>query len=268
MKDKPLVSVIVPTKNSEATIKKCLRSVRSQTYSNIEIIVVDFFSLDRTRKIAEAYGARIFESDVKRSEARNIGAEKASGDLVFFVDSDMELIPSVVDECVKKIRERYNGVIVPELSVGDGFWAKCKALEKTCYIGDDLIEAARFFKRSVFESIGGYDAELEAGEDWDLNQRIGKAGYQVGRINAFIKHHEGNLSLRDTMLKKYHYGKTLERYRKKHPNEAKRQLKLTRPAFVRNWRKLAKNPTHTFGMLFMKTCEFIAGWVGSMEFGA
>lgn len=263
---RPLVSVVVPTNNSEATIEKCLRSIEAQTYPNVEIIVVDNFSRDKTRKIAEDHKARIFESGAKRSEARNIGAERACGDLVVFVDSDMELDSSVVVKCVKKIREKHDGVIIPEISVGEGFWAKCKALEKVCYIGDDSIEAARFFKRAIFESVGGYDHELEAGEDWDLNQRISKAGYRIGRIDAFIKHHEGRLRLWETMSTKRHYGQTLELYRVRHPEEARHQLKLIRPAFVRNWRKLAKDPIHALGMLFMKVCESIASGIGLLAF--
>ena len=257
-----LVSVIIPTKNSEENIGTCLKSIGEQTYPNIEVIVVDDHSTDGTREIAEKFGAKIIETKAMRSRARNIGAEKAIGDLVLFLDSDMELDSAVVESCVKKVVDQCDAVIIPEVSVGAGFWAECKALEKACYIGDDLIEAARFFKRSIFESIGGYNSELEAGEDWDLNQRISKAGCRIGRTNAFIKHHEGRLSLRETILKKHYYGKTLEHYRKKHQKEAKRQLKLIRPAFVRNWKKLIKDPIHAFGMLLMKTCEFVAGGLG------
>jgi glycosyltransferase involved in cell wall biosynthesis len=264
LKDTSLVSVIIPTKNSGDTLEKCLKSIRGQTYSSIEIIVVDCFSGDKTRKIAEDYGATICESTAKRSQARNIGAQKAMGDLFFFVDSDMELLPSVVAECIKKIRERYDGVIVPEVSVGEGFWAECKALEKACYVGDDTIEAARLFTKNVFESICGYDSELEAGEDWDLSQRTTKAGYQIGRIGAFIMHNEGRLSLRETMLSKHYYGHAFEHYRVKHPQEAKYQLKLIRPAFIKNWKKLAKDPVHASGMLFMKACESAAVWFGML----
>jgi glycosyltransferase involved in cell wall biosynthesis len=256
MADKTLVSVIIPTKNAGATIEKCLQSIKLQTYPNIETIVVDSSSKDKTKSIAEDYGATVIEIDAKRSEARNVGAEKTRGSLVLFVDSDMELDSSAVNECIGKIGEGYDGVIIPEISFGEGFWAKCKALEKACYIGDDTIEAARFFKRSVLENVGGYDKELEAGEDWDLNQRIRKAGYRIGRIRAPTRHHEGRLRLVETMLKKQHYGRTLKRYQTKHPELAKQQLKLTRPAFIRNWRRLAKDPIHALGMLFMKTCEF------------
>ena len=52
---------------------------------------------------------------------------------------------------------------------------------------------------------------------------------------------------------------------KKHPEEAKYQLRLIRPAYTKNWRELAKDTAHALGMLFMKTCEFIAGWIGSVE---
>jgi glycosyltransferase involved in cell wall biosynthesis len=254
----PVISIIIPTKDSETTIDRCLKSVKNQTYSNIEVIVVDGFSKDGTRKIAEGHGVKILESGARRSKARNIGAEKARGRFLLFVDSDMELDSCVVDECVEKIKEGYNGVIIPEISVGEGFWAKCKALEKACYAGDDSIEAARFFRKSVFDRLGGYDPELEAGEDWDLNERISEVWGNVGRIRSLIIHHEGRLSLRATMLKKHHYGKTLKRYRMKHPKKAKQQLTLLRFGFVKNWRGLVKNPLYMLGLFLMKTCEFAA----------
>ena len=260
---RPSVSAIIPTKNSGETIGICLKSVREQTYNNIEVVVVDGYSSDNTREIAERFDAKLIESEVRRSEARNIGAEKAMGEYILFLDSDMELTLEVVEECVNKVKEGYDAVIIPEVSVGVGFWAKCKALEKSCYIGDELIEASRFFKREVFDAVKGYDPKLEAAEDWDLNQRIRKTGYRVGRINALIKHHEGRLSLWKTIKKKYYYGKTLEKYKRKHPSKTKQQLKLIRPAFIRNWRKIARNPVHALGMLFIKACEFCAVVLGS-----
>jgi len=257
-----LVSVVVPTFDSDEFLKECLRSIREQIYGNVEIIVVDHYSTDKTKEIAENSGARVIESNAKRSEARNIGAGKAKGNFVFFVDSDMELNSTVIEKCVEKIRNGCDAVIVPEVSVGEGFWAKCKALEKNCYIGDASIEAARFFKRDVFESTGGYDSELEAGEDWDLDQRICNRGYQIKRINVFIKHNEGKLSLQETMAKKNYYGKTIKLYRIKYPGWGKQQLKPFRSAFLRNWRRLAKDPIHALGMVFMKFLEFVSFEIG------
>lgn len=262
MKNKPLVSVIIPTKNSERTIKKCLESIKNQTYPKIEVLIIDNFSTDRTQKIAGIYGARIIRSYDKRSQARNIGAKRARGQYVFFIDSDMELNSRVIEECVKKIREGYEGIIIPEISVGEGFWARCKAIEKLCYIGDENIEAARFFKKSVFEAVNGYDVQLEAGEDWDLSQRVKKAGFRIGRIYLLIKHHEGRLSLWKTIKKKYEYGKGIHKYMNKYPQKARIQLKLIRPAFRRKWKLLARKPVIFLGMSFMKFCEFAAGEIG------
>ncbi|TRZ49438.1 MAG: glycosyltransferase [Dehalococcoidia bacterium] len=263
--NKPLVSVIIPTFNSERFLEMCLHSIKEQTYPNIEITVVDSYSSDGTKEIAEKFGAKVIESKVGRSEARNIGAKKVRGELILSLDSDMELTPRVFEECVKKVKEGYDAIIIPEVSVGVGFWAKCKALEKSCYIGDDLIEASRFFKREAFEAVKGYDPELEFGEDWDLNQRIRNAGYKIGRIDTLINHHEGRLNLWKNMKKKYQYGKTLEKYQRKHPNEAKQQFRFIRLSFVKNWRKLTRDPIHALGMLFMKTCEFLAWSLGALS---
>jgi GT2 family glycosyltransferase len=168
----------------------------------------------------------------------------------------MELTPEVVEDCVKaSIHNHASAVIVPEFSFGEGFWTKCKALERSCCVGDETVEVARFFGREVFFGVGCFDEEITGPEDWDLHARIGKAGFKIGRINSFIKHNEGRLSLRKTMTKKRYYGKTLKLYKSKHPKEEFARLKILRPAFIRNWRKLARDPLHASGMFFMKACE-------------
>ena len=136
---KPLVSVIVPTRNSEKFIGKCLESISKQTYSRIEIIVVDNNSTDRTKEIAKKFTKKVYNKGPERSAQRNYGAKMSKGSFVLFIDSDMVLTSKVVGECVLSIGK---AVIIPEKSFGKGFWAKCKALEKSFYIGVDWIEAA------------------------------------------------------------------------------------------------------------------------------
>jgi len=137
----PLVSVIVPTKNSEAFLEKCLVSVREQSYPDVEVIVVDNFSSDGTPEIAKKYTRKFYQKGPERSSQRNYGAKMSKGKYVVFFDSDMELSKKVVKECVEVISsdKKMGGVIIPEISVGEGFWAKCKALERECYIGDETI---------------------------------------------------------------------------------------------------------------------------------
>jgi glycosyltransferase involved in cell wall biosynthesis len=261
----PLVSVIVPTKNSAGTIEKCLKSIVEQTYPKIEVVIVDGLSRDNTRKIADEFKARIVTSPSKRSEARNMGAELSKGEYLLFIDSDMELDHMVIAECMEMVGRGCDALIIPEISVGQGFWAKCRALEKLCYVGDDSIEASRFFKRSTFETVGGYDINLEAGEDWDINERTRLEGNIIGRIKSPITHEEGKLTPLDSARKKYEYGRSIGRYKHKQPEKAIKQLTPFRASYVRKRRELGRDPVHCLGIVVIKTFEFGAGLLGLLK---
>jgi len=264
----PLVSVLVHTRNSERTIQKHLESIKNQTYKNIEIVAVDNHSTDNTVQILKKYTKHVFIFGPERSAQRNFGAKKASGDFLFVPDSDMQLTKDVVAECVAVVNKNSNikAVVIPEKSVGVGFWAACKALERSCYLGDTTIEAARFFDKKIFWEMGGYDEKITGPEDWDLPQRI-KRKYEIGRINSFIIHDEGELRLTTLIKKKYYYGKQLSRYLSKHSSKTTvaQTMYFLRPAFYRNWKKLVSDPFHTVGMFVMLTSEQFAGLLGFLK---
>jgi glycosyltransferase involved in cell wall biosynthesis len=258
------VSVIVPTRDSGRTLAACLRSVRRQTHARIEILVADNRSSDSTCAIAERFADKVVMAGSERTAQRNHAAAAATGSAFLFVDSDMVLTPSVVSECVEAIGLGADAVVIPEQSFGEGFWARCKALERSCYVGDSTIEAARFFARPIFERVCGYDECLVAGEDWDLHERVVRSGAVVDRISAVILHDEGALRISELTAKKFHYGKTLGVYTKKHPALARQQLRLIRPAFFRHRGRLAKDPVVASGMILMKASEAAAGAAGML----
>lgn len=256
---KPLVSVIVPTFNSSLTLEDCLSAIILQTYHNIEIIVVDNYSKDGTTAIAKKFTSGIFQINELRSVARNYGAKRAHGDYLLFLDADMKLTPNVIDECVLKSTKLHaNAIMIPEIRVVNGFWGKCRAIERLTYVGDPLIESARFFKKTAFEGIGGFDKDLEAGEDWDLHARIEAAGNKLSSVTAYIEHHEEQLSLKKIIIKRYYYGKTLLKYIRKHSERSKIQFSPVRLNYVRKWRILASDPLHASGMFFLKILEYFA----------
>jgi len=267
-KNLPLVSVVITTKNVEKILKNLLKSIKRQTYPRIETIVVDNNSQDKTKEIARKYTDKVFNFGPERSAQRNFGARKAKGDYLLFLDADMELAPRVVEECVGVVRENpaIKAVIIPEESFGEGFWAKCKALERSFYLGDETIEAARFFDRKVFFEFDGYDENLTGPEDWDLPQRL-KEKYKIGRIKSFIRHNEGKLFFFGLARKKYYYAQKLHHYLKKHPSLVTRQqiVYFLRPAFYRNWKKLISHPILFFGMIIMLTAEMLAGVAGLLK---
>jgi len=262
-----MVTVVVPTKNSGATLEPCLRFIREQSYKNLELIVVDNFSTDNTPAIAKKYADVFYSQGPERSTQRNFGVNKAKGTYVAVLDSDMNLDKTVVQECVDIMQnnEDVRGVVIPEESFGEGFWARCKQLERSFYVGVPYMEAARFFKKSDFLKLGGYNVTMVSGEDWDLSQRIEKLG-KLGRTNAYIRHNEGRLSLRRTMQKKAYYAKLFSTYLDNSTDKTKaaQQTNLIKryALFLRNPRKLFAHPTVGLGVLFMKTCEFAAGGYG------
>src|SRR5690242_11751699 len=132
MKASELVTVVVPTRNSSATLESCLRSVRDQANAALEVIVVDNNSTDSTLKIAQRYSDQVATFGSERSAQRNHGARLASGDYLLFVDSDMVLDPGLVADCVHTIRSSGGpAVIIPEDSFGHGFVARCRAFERS-----------------------------------------------------------------------------------------------------------------------------------------
>ncbi|NTV31409.1 FkbM family methyltransferase [candidate division WWE3 bacterium] len=264
--NQPLVSVIVPTYNSEAYLFKCLHSIVSQTYKNIELIVIDRQSTDLTVEIANKFTTHVIDFGDERSMQRNYGASLAKGDFIVFIDSDMYLDKDVILECVDACsQDGVAGVIIPEESIGQGFWAECKRLERSFYVGVDWIEAARFFPKRLFDEVGGYNQELISGEDWDLSQKIKQKG-TLARITAFISHDEGRLSLIKTLKKKYYYAQKISKYLKS--NQDKSEVK-SQTSIIDRYRLFFSNPGKLFAkpciglaMLFMKTMEFGVGAVG------
>jgi len=257
----PLVSVIVPTYESALFIEECLRSIKNQSHSSVEIIVIDNYSEDDTRKIAERYGAIVIPSKSIRSKARNIGASLAKGEFILSIDSDMVLGQNVITSCLNETRLGYDAIIIPEVSFGQSYWAKCRALEKVSYFNNNMIEAPRFFAKSSFDNIGGYNPILEAGEDWDLHQRIKQSGCRIGRINEIILHDEDKLTLKNAVMKKYSYGKGFKLYRKMHPREGINRL-VYKASLVAKLPLFVRYPYHASGMFLMKYCELVAFLIG------
>ncbi len=268
--DSELVSIIVPTRNSASTIRDCLQSLHEQTYADIEIIVVDNeHTTDATKTIASKYTRHIMTWGPERNSQRNFGAARAKGDYFLFVDSDMQLESNVVEACVETIRKTDAvGAVIPEQSFGKGFWAQCKRLERSFYVGVRWIEAARFVKAEVFTRVGGFNEQLISGEDWYFSQRLEKIG-TIARVTPFILHNEGSPTLAGIMKKKYYYSRHLFKYfQSETDSEALSQQRnvLRRfGLFFRHPSRLLDNPVLGLGMLFMKSAEFLVGGVAVLQ---
>jgi glycosyltransferase involved in cell wall biosynthesis len=271
MKDSSLVSVVIPTYNSEKTLAKCLESIKNQTYKNTEGIIVDNFSTDKTTEIAREHGANVIEIEAIRSKARNIGIQQSKGYFVLCIDSDMELTQKVVEDCAKifQLDKNAGGVIIPEKSIGDNFWVKVRDFERSFY-EDTEIESARFFRKDLAEKVGGYEEDVVFYEESTLPQKIEKLGHDVKlRVNSYILHNEPDFNLMSWLRKKYYYAKTLEFYSSKYKDYASRQVSISYRYSLffknENWKRFMSKPLLALSTLLLKSLEFMMLEIGYLN---
>lgn len=265
-----LVSIIIPTKNNVDVLENCLRSIKNQTYKSIEVVIVDGKSTDKTIDIAKKYNCRIFffVPKVKRgtfdaSFKRNYGAKKGKGNYIYWMDADMELSKNLIKEAVDVCKKGVDAVILPEDSFGKGIWAQAKNLERRCYWGDNTVESPRFFKRHVWEDIGGLDESLGAGgDDLDIHQKVIEKGYKVARTKSIVMHNEGDLKLSKLIKKHYMYGRDTIKYFYKRPKASIVSYFPIRPAYVRNFKLFLSRPLDACAFIIMRTLENVAGVAG------
>ncbi len=265
--EKPLVSIIINTYNAARFIERCLRSLKQQTYPNVEILVVDKYSEDGTREIAEKMGVRVLDAPTERSTQMNFGAKNARGDFIYFTGADMEFDSDYVEKAVTKCtKENCDAVIVSVTTRSDNFWGKAKGLERLTYLGDDLIETARFLKKEVFFAIGGWDENLVAGEDYDLQVRLDKGGYKTCRVEGCTEKHLGEPeSLKEIWGKNFYYGRTFVNYLAKNPAHGGKQLFPVRASFIRRFDVFLKSPVLFAGLIIIKIVQYTAGFLGLMR---
>lgn len=237
MNSNPLVSIVIPVLNSEKTLRQCLTSVSNQSYSNIETIVVDGGSNDKTIEIAQVFGVKVIKANIpSMTKQTNMGILNSKGKYIYRIDSDVILPINIVGECIEKCEvERYDGVCVfwlPDESIS--FWAKVRKIEKECYVEnpnyvgsikyDKNVLGARFLRRDVFELVGGFDEEIStAGEDYALYNKLAKSNFNFAVINAREKHIGEPKNIKEIIKKNFRYGTALM-YFLTNQNEGTKQL--------------------------------------------
>lgn len=260
----PLVSVVIPTFNSESFLEKCLSSLKRQTYRMLEIIVVDNYSNDKTRQIAKKYGAKIYLKGTERSAQVNFGAEKSSGEYIYRVDSDFVLQPNVIREAVESCEKcGYDAIVIHNTSDPTvSFWARVRKAERDCYKDDELNVAARFWKKEAFITVGGFDETIVAGDDYDLHNRLVKNGFKIGRIKAEETHIGEPKTLAEIVRTYYYYGKNIRRFIGENPKKALRQLSPLRESYVKGISNFFSDPILIVGFIIYQFVKYAAATIG------
>ncbi len=252
----PRVSVIVCTHNGSRTIRDTLRGLQQLDYPNCEVIVVDDGSDDNTAEIVRGYGFRVISTShqglssarpgeangkdwaITRpnrglSNARNLGLEAATGEIVAYIDDDaypdQDWLTYLVASFLNPRTEKYAGMGGPNLAPpGDGLVADCVAHAPGGPVhvllsnrkAEHVPGCNMAFRRFALKAIAGFDPQFHvAGDDVDVCWRLQQQGWSLGfSPSAVVWHHRRN-SLRAYWKQQKGYGKAEAMLERKWPEK-------------------------------------------------
>lgn len=216
MKEHPLVSVIIPVYNREGFITRCIDSVLSQSYRNIEIIVVYDPSKDKTLKFLEKYGTDINliinKKKTSPAIARNIGIMKAKGEYIAFCDSDDWWEMDKIEKQIEMLKSSEAGLCYTQSllhkgnEVMDGLAREHnpKILRWRNYVPFSSVVVKKEFLQHLIKKDGYvFDPTLNASDDYDFLLRLNTISQMIylNVIKTHIEIHDGNLTTHDGKLK-------------------------------------------------------------------
>lgn len=261
----PLVSVIIPTKNSARHLENCLLSIKSQTYPNIEIIVVDNHSTDDTLRIARKFTNRVFIHGPERATQVNFGIKKAKGTYVYYTGSDLtmesDLVQQAVSACEGNTADAVYLNVLTDIK-NSNIWQKVRALERRCYFKESGMSGARFWKKNVFEKLGGFQGLL--GDEIEFQKRLNTAGCRTVFIDAKEMNHDEHASISVIAKRSLYYGWLIGQTKLKSGEYIGTQYRLIRPEFMRHTDILLENKYVFLFFVLYKGTQYICGGLGYM----
>ena len=197
------VAIIIPTLNEERFISQCLDSVINQSfpYEDMDIMVVDGGSKDKTQSIVKEYSKRytnirlLQNSKCIQSVAFNIGVENSDAPIVVRLDAHAEYDKFYIEKCIKNFRCAKYGNVGGKCTISlrrENIWSKANVILNAMRFGiggaafrvsnkKALVDTVPFgcFTRDVLNRVGKMNEALPRGEDNEFNFRIREAGYDV-----------------------------------------------------------------------------------------
>ncbi len=249
----PFISILVPVRNEERYIERCLYSIARQDYprSRFEVLVIDGQSTDRTKLIVSRFAAestvdlRLLQNARYRTAAgMNIGLAEARGDVIVRVDGHASIEPDFLSRSVEALYETradcVGGVIESE---GDTYMGRAIALAMSSRFGvggasfrtggEGPVDTVAFgaYRREVFDRIGGFAEDIDKGEDDELNYRLRDHGGTIVLVPGIRARYTVRGDLRSTWRQYIGYGQAKPEVLRRHPAQAQTR-QLVPAAFV------------------------------------
>jgi glycosyltransferase involved in cell wall biosynthesis len=216
----PLVSIVIPLYNQGEFLSDSVGSVLSQTYKNIEVIIVEDGSTDGTTPdIADKFQSNIVRVIHKKNEglamARNTGIEDSKGEFVIPLDADDKLDPTFVEKTISSIQENNNIAVVytDQMFFGEeNKIMEMKDFDFSYLLVQNHVSVCSLIRKSMFEKVKsvngvGYNPNMKFGyEDWDFWISVGELGGEFRCVHEPLFHYRKRASsMSSNTLKNHEY---------------------------------------------------------------
>lgn len=213
----PKVDIIIPAYNQGHYLKASVESALRQTWSNLEVIIVDDGSTDNTATVAQSFADErvtyIYQENAGLSAARNTGINHATGDYISFLDSDDLFFPNKISLLLNQFEEQPElgfcagtAVLIDDVGepIGKTYGLGMPKKPAEWLLGNRIHVGSVLVKREWINQVGLFDETLRACEDWDMWVRLSVAGCQMGWIPDEVSKYRvhGEQMTRDTLRMK------------------------------------------------------------------
>lgn len=200
------ISVIIPNYNGSSTISKCLEAVCSSNHENFEVIVVDDCSTDNSVEIIRQFPCELIqlEKQMGASKARNTGAQRSTGEALFFLDADCILATdtiSIADTAISREQNTIIGGTYEKIAYDDTFFGTFQSLfihysETKRQEPDYIATHAMIIHADLFRKSGGFAENfLPILEDVEFSHRMRRAGCRLKMNPKILVRHIFNFNL-------------------------------------------------------------------------
>lgn len=196
----PRLAIVTPSYNTDRYIGAAIRSVLDQDYPDVDYVVMDGGSTDRTVGILKGFGPRlqwVSQRDKGQSDAINRGFARTTGDVLGWLNSDDTYAPGALRAVAEFFAAHPDVDMVYGQATYTDAWGKriapCVHIEpynrhRLFYYSDFIVQPACFFRRRAFEAVGGIDPDINWAMDYDLWLRIAARGFRVAHLPRVLAH--------------------------------------------------------------------------------
>ncbi|MGI2035363.1 glycosyltransferase family 2 protein [Rhizobium panacihumi] len=195
--NQPMISVVTPSYNQGHFIAATINSVVGQNYSSLEYIIQDACSTDETATIIATFGwtclQAYYEEDHGQADAIARGFSRSSGDIMCYLNSDDLMMPNTLQRVADFFHDHPqvdvvygDRLVIDENDRIVGDWRLPDHAENVTYLVDYVPQETLFWRRRIWDKVGGIDTSLQFAMDWDLILRFQAAGAQIHHLPEFL----------------------------------------------------------------------------------